>query len=187
MSNRKAISKKMRFEIFKRDGFVCQYCGSHPPQVVLHVDHIIAVAKGGGNEMDNLITACSGCNLGKSARSLGSVPVALKDKAERTKESEEQIRGYAEIMAAKRQRIEEEAWDIVRIFSPDATRIDRKILYGIRRFIDLLGFEEVLDVADWAASNVNIYSFTPNSKAFLTFCKVCWKKIRERGEQNGSH
>lgn len=44
---RKAISKKTRFDVFKRDGFTCQYCGAHPPEVVLHIDHIIAVAEGG--------------------------------------------------------------------------------------------------------------------------------------------
>ena len=34
------MSKKMRFDVFKRDGFQCQYCGSTPPSVVLEVDHI---------------------------------------------------------------------------------------------------------------------------------------------------
>ena len=29
----RSLSKKARFEIFKRDGFVCQYCGAHPPKV----------------------------------------------------------------------------------------------------------------------------------------------------------
>ncbi len=37
MARKKAgISKRLRFEVFKRDGFVCQYCGNHPPAVVLH-------------------------------------------------------------------------------------------------------------------------------------------------------
>ena len=40
-TKREQLSAKLRFEVFKRDSFVCQYCGSHPPQVVLHVDHII--------------------------------------------------------------------------------------------------------------------------------------------------
>lgn len=30
---RKGIGKKLRFTIFKRDGFVCQYCGAKPPEV----------------------------------------------------------------------------------------------------------------------------------------------------------
>lgn len=65
MAERKAISKKTRFEIFKRDSFKCQYCGKSAPDVILHVDHIKPVADGGTNHMTNLITACFDCNMGK--------------------------------------------------------------------------------------------------------------------------
>ena len=67
---RKPIGKKTRFEVFKRDSFTCQYCGDSAPDVVLHVDHIKPVIKGGTNELLNLITACISCNLGKGHRSL---------------------------------------------------------------------------------------------------------------------
>lgn len=67
---RKPISKKTRFEIFKRDCFKCQYCGKSAPDVILHVDHINPVANGGDNEMLNLITSCFDCNSGKSDRKL---------------------------------------------------------------------------------------------------------------------
>jgi hypothetical protein len=63
---RKPISKRTRFEVFKRDMFSCQYCGKKSPDVVLHVDHIKPVSKGGKNTITNLITACQDCNLGKS-------------------------------------------------------------------------------------------------------------------------
>ena len=62
---RKPISKRTRFEVFKRDMFSCQYCGKKSPDVVLHVDHIKPVSKGGKNTITNLITACRDCNLGK--------------------------------------------------------------------------------------------------------------------------
>lgn len=64
---RKALSKKTRFEIFKRDGFTCQYCGKQPPDVVLVVDHINPVANGGDNDQMNLVTSCETCNQGKGA------------------------------------------------------------------------------------------------------------------------
>lgn len=70
MSNRKAITKKTRFEIFKRDRFTCQYCGRMAPDVVLEVDHIVPIAEGGGNENTNLITSCMECNRGKGKRKL---------------------------------------------------------------------------------------------------------------------
>jgi 5-methylcytosine-specific restriction endonuclease McrA len=36
-----AISKKLRFEVFKRDNFTCQYCGRETPEVILEADHVI--------------------------------------------------------------------------------------------------------------------------------------------------
>lgn len=63
---RKAISKRMRFEVLKRDMFTCQYCGKQPPDTVLHMDHIKPVSKGGKNTVLNLVTSCVDCNLGKS-------------------------------------------------------------------------------------------------------------------------
>lgn len=63
---RKQLSKKVRFEIFKRDSFKCQYCGQSSPDVILEVDHIKPVSDGGTNDMTNLITACFDCNRGKS-------------------------------------------------------------------------------------------------------------------------
>lgn len=60
------ISKSVRFEVFKRDEFTCRYCGRTTPDVTLHVDHVLAVANGGSDEMDNLVTSCLECNLGKS-------------------------------------------------------------------------------------------------------------------------
>lgn len=52
--------------VFERDGYTCQYCGAKAPDAELHVDHIVPVSKGGGNSLDNLVTACAACNLGKS-------------------------------------------------------------------------------------------------------------------------
>ncbi|HPT28696.1 MAG TPA: HNH endonuclease [Bryobacteraceae bacterium] len=67
---RKAIPKSLRFEVFKRDSFTCQYCGAKAPDVLLHIDHIKPVADGGENDIINLVTACVGCNLGKSDKAL---------------------------------------------------------------------------------------------------------------------
>jgi len=79
---RKAISKKTRFEVFKRDGFKCMYCGAEAPKAVLHVDHVNPVAKGGGNDMLNIITACEGCNSGKSDRVLSDDSAVAKQRAQ---------------------------------------------------------------------------------------------------------
>jgi hypothetical protein len=82
MTKRKVISKKIRFEVFKRDSFTCQYCGRKAPEIILQVDHIEPVAKGGTNDLLNLITSCVDCNAGKSDR-------RLSDKAVIDKQSEQ--------------------------------------------------------------------------------------------------
>jgi hypothetical protein len=56
---------KLRFHIFQRDNFTCQYCGRKPPAVELQIDHIKPKSKGGENNEENYKTACHDCNLGK--------------------------------------------------------------------------------------------------------------------------
>jgi HNH endonuclease len=69
-SARSSIPKSLRFEVFKRDSFTCQYCGRRAPDVILHCDHVKAIAEGGTTDILNLVTACIDCNLGKGARKL---------------------------------------------------------------------------------------------------------------------
>lgn len=80
MAKRKPISKRLRFEVFKRDSFTCQYCGKSAPDVVLHVDHIKPIKEGGTNDITNLVTACADCNLGKGARKLSDSSEVMKAK-----------------------------------------------------------------------------------------------------------
>jgi len=73
MSKRKPLSTRTRFEIFKRDDFTCRYCGGKSPDVVLELDHVVAVAAGGSNDPMNMVTSCHECNSGKSDKPLTSV------------------------------------------------------------------------------------------------------------------
>lgn len=82
MSQRKSISKKIRFEVFKRDSFKCVYCGSSAPDVMLEIDHIQPVSKGGDNNIINLVTACNSCNNGKSNKTLNENATVTKQKQE---------------------------------------------------------------------------------------------------------
>jgi hypothetical protein len=63
--NRIPISKRLRFRVFARDNFTCQYCGTASPDVALEVDHIHPVARGGKHHLDNFTTSCHDCNMGK--------------------------------------------------------------------------------------------------------------------------
>jgi hypothetical protein len=73
------MSQKLRFQILERDGFKCQYCGATAANAELQVDHIRPVARGGGNEETNLVTACRWCNSGKRARELRNKPPAIHE------------------------------------------------------------------------------------------------------------
>lgn len=66
------VGKSVRFDVFARDSFTCQYCGRRPPDVVLELDHIHPVSKGGDNHEINLITSCFPCNRGKRDKVISS-------------------------------------------------------------------------------------------------------------------
>jgi hypothetical protein len=173
MADRKPIRKKLRFDVFKRDGFVCQYCGAHPPDAILHCDHIVAVAVGGKDEIDNLVTACSACNLGKGAHDLNVVPTSLRDKAREVQEREEQLLAYQAVMQGRRDRLDSEAWRILEVMQPGVQSVSKDWFQSVKRFIERLGYPEVLDAADIASA----YCISLDGR-FRYFCGVCWNKVR---------
>jgi len=62
------VPLRLRLKVLSRDSFKCVFCGRSPalhPGVVLHIDHVLPVAKGGATKLDNLQTLCRECNLGK--------------------------------------------------------------------------------------------------------------------------
>ena len=54
-----------RFNLFLRDGFACQYCGSMED---LTFDHVTPRSRGGRTTWENIVTACAPCNLAKGGR-----------------------------------------------------------------------------------------------------------------------
>lgn len=114
---RKSTGKRLRFEIFKRDGFRCVYCGATPTQSILHADHVIPVADGGPTTADNLVTACQDCNLGKSSVSLDNKKLSKPILTQAHKEHAEQIKQFLavekEIMEARQSVVDEfsEFWE----------------------------------------------------------------------------
>ncbi len=62
---RSGITGKQRWMIFKRDNFVCQYCGRSGTETKLEVDHIKPISQGGTDAESNLITSCFECNRSK--------------------------------------------------------------------------------------------------------------------------
>ncbi len=77
-----AVTKRVRFEVLRRDNHTCQYCGAKAPDVVLHIDHVMPVSLGGDDKPGNLVTACKDCNAGKTSITPDSPLVAgLSDRA----------------------------------------------------------------------------------------------------------
>lgn len=71
LRQRGTLAVGLRFDVFIRDNFRCRYCGvSVDNGAILHVDHVVPESKGGPTTMDNLVTACIDCNLGKSDKEL---------------------------------------------------------------------------------------------------------------------
>lgn len=66
-----------RRAVFARDGFECQYCDS---RARLTVDHVVPRSRGGASSWDNLVTACSPCNLKKADHTPVEAAMPLKSR-----------------------------------------------------------------------------------------------------------
>ena len=63
-----------RFNLFLRDEFCCQYCGSKGD---LTFDHVLPRARGGITSWENVVAACSPCNLRKGSKTLKQAGLRL--------------------------------------------------------------------------------------------------------------
>ena len=148
MGKRKTIPKKTRFEVFKRDKFTCQYCGRMAPDVVLEIDHIKPVSKGGDNSIMNLITACFDCNRGKGDRKLTQNAEIKKQQhlLEKLAERKEQIEMMLEWKKGL-ENLNEDLVDIIDNILQESTgchfnELGRK---DCKKWIEKYGFNEVYE------------------------------------------
>ena len=68
---RNSMSNDLREAIKKRDNYTCCICGNSvykEPNLLLEVDHIVPISKGGKTESNNLQTLCWRCNRAKSCK-----------------------------------------------------------------------------------------------------------------------
>lgn len=149
---RKSIGDKLRFEVFKRDNFKCQYCGMSAPDVVLNVDHIDPVSNGGINDILNLITSCRDCNSGKSDRLLSEH--SMLDKQRKMLEELEERRQQLQMMIQWREELSDFDNELVHALKDI---IDKKVyplfvtqtgMDQIEGWLKKFSFEELLKVID---------------------------------------
>lgn len=174
-SERKPISKKTRFEIFKRDQFTCQYCGRKPPDVVLEVDHVVAVVCGGSSDEHNLMTSCFDCNRGKSGDPLDiPPPLDLTEKRRLIEERREQVRNFEEFLSEIRREDEDRIDQVIAVYDYmfdglEQFHFERS---SIRNFLRYLPLPEVQEAMEISCERMRA------GKVFRYFCAVCWNKIR---------
>lgn len=69
-----------RFNLFLRDEFACQYCGAAGEMTF---DHVTPRSRGGRTTWENVVAACSPCNLAKANYTLAEARMALRRKPHR--------------------------------------------------------------------------------------------------------
>lgn len=176
-----AISKTLRFEVFKRDGFQCQYCGRQPPEVILEIDHILPRKRKGKNNPENLITACFDCNRGKGARDLKIAPKSIREKTEILKEKEVQLKEFYKYQEKIKKRIEnninylDERWHELSEEKENYcfTEHGRMQIKNLLRFFNKYEIEEAMEIA-WSKRYLN--------NRFAYMCGILWNRKRQREE-----
>lgn len=182
------VTRRLRFEILKRDNHTCRYCGGSAPDVTLHVDHVIPTALGGGDDPTNLVTACKDCNAGKASTHPDDPLVADVDAAAflmaRALDAAADLRRqelgnlrdaiatfdaawtrwtYPDDDGGRRQLERDHNWQ---------TSIARFLEQGLRQS----DFEIFIEQA--------MHSRVPNDEVrkWRMFCKLCWNELTERQE-----
>lgn len=182
MASRKSLSKKTRFEVFKRDSFKCQYCGRCAPDVILEVDHIIPVSEGGKNDLLNLITSCRDCNRGKGKRRLSNTSEIEKQKKQL--DDLNQIREQTEMMIQWKRdlmKIEESQVNFIEDYVSDKIGCSftdsgrSKIKALIRRF----GFSEVYD-----STVISFDTYEDLEYAFDKIGGICYNRKKQEEGMN---
>ena len=177
---RKSISKKTRFEVFKRDSFRCQYCGRSAPDVILEVDHIKPVAEGGKNTMMNLVTSCRDCNRGKGKRMLDDKAEIAKQKSELDDLNEKRLQ--MEMMLQWKIELEEVIDKQVTLIEKNLVGSQNYVLNEkgknrVKVLIKEFGFPLVYEASEIAERQ---YSFTSERTEKLG--GICYNLRRKGGE-----
>jgi sulfur relay (sulfurtransferase) DsrC/TusE family protein len=175
-TQRKSISKSLRFEVFKRDSFTCQYCGKMAPDVVLEVDHINPVKDGGKTDIMNLITSCFDCNRGKGGKKLTDNQV-IKQQQEQLKEINER-REQLKLMLKWRkelEKLEEEQVDVIEnmIHGYSGYGLSDYGRQNMKKCISKFGINEVIESTKISFTQYPHKNNSEVSKAIDYIPKIC--------------
>lgn len=185
-TKRKPLTKKLRFEVFKRDNFTCQYCGRMAPDVILEVDHVVPVAEGGNNDILNLVTSCKDCNRGKGKRKLSNKS-ELKLQQEQLKElavKREQLQMMME-WREELLNLENSQIDAVEsIFSRTGHGFSDVGRMTIGKLIKRYGLSTVCESMDVYIDKCYVGGRMGFSRNFDYIASVCYNKEKQKSDPN---
>ncbi|NKW26816.1 hypothetical protein GS942_16795 [Rhodococcus hoagii] len=183
-----AVSKRLRYEILRRDNHACRYCGGAAPDVKLTVDHVVPTTLGGSDQPSNLVAACADCNSGKSATPPDAAIVADVEKdAIRWATA---MRRAAELERQKRANDDEFAGaffqNMVAAFNEDRSRFELPALDpgGTEAMATtIVQFRDVgLDLADldFAIRKAMSNQRLSEDDIWRYFCGIAWRMVEDR-------
>lgn len=192
-----SISKRLRFEVLRRDSHTCRYCGDSAPDVKITIDHVVPVSLGGTDTAENLVAACVDCNGGKSSSQPDAefVKQVEEDAFEWKRTVKDALRRESKEWPAVVTAMErfEEAWDSY-CYDGDYTRTvkrDTSWRESFKTWIDLLTAgqmddEECVDLALAVILQAiaGVMARKGIEDRWRYFCKVIWNKVREIQETN---
>lgn len=172
-----AVSKRLRYEILRRDEFKCRYCMTATPGIQLVVDHVMPKALGGTDDPSNLVTACEPCNSGKTSSAPDASLIAsanddqlrwalaMKRAAQAAAEKRSEMDDYQAAF-----RMQWELWTVggkpLDLPGDWTTTMDRFHNAGLPAFV----WDEIVTTA-----MANKYVDNP----FKYICGIAWNKVTE--------
>lgn len=178
-----AVGRRLRFEILRRDGHTCRYCGAKAPDVTLTVDHVIPVALGGGDEPSNLVTACAACNGGKSSVPADATIVEDVDAtALRFAQAMEKAAEWRRVDVAVQDDLLAEFDSLWLRWRTQAGEGDHLPRDGDWKASVLRFIENGLDMQKDIARLIVEAMEYPADNTWRFFCHLCWKEISHRQE-----
>lgn len=186
-TRRKPLSKKIRFEVFKRDGFTCQYCGRMAPDVILEVDHINPVSGGGDNDIMNLITSCQDCNRGKGKRKLSSKDeikfqqAQLKELSAKREQLQMLIEWRKELESIEDIQVDMIQDIFLKFSGATLTSAGRK---DAAKYINKYGINEVCEAAKIYVESYYDSVSNKFTRPFSTIGGICFNRDRQRKDKS---
>lgn len=181
-----AVSKRLRYEVLRRDSHTCRYCGRSAPDVKLQVDHVVPESLSGKTEASNLVTACADCNSGKSSTSPDAPLVAVVEEhaiawSAAMKQAARALLNDIEARDSRRAEFET-AWNAWgRGSGPDRVAMPKDESW--RQSVDQLTaaglpMRVLLDCIPIAMEKAKI----PDDRRFRYMCGVAWNRVTELQE-----